>query len=203
MIQNPEIPLLLASASVGRQAILRQAGLSFESIPAYVDEAMLKEAAKADGWTAAEAALALAELKAERISRRFPSALVIGADQLLVCGEDWFDKPADLAEAARHLARLSGRTHVLETALCLYRGGSRVWHDLAAPKLTMRNLSPGFIADYLAIEGEAVCGAVGAYRLEALGSQLFARIEGDFFTILGLNLLALLGHLRQVRVLAD
>jgi septum formation protein len=203
MPQNPDIPLILASASISRQAILHQAGLLFEAIPAYVDETALKESAKAEGWTAAEAALVLAGLKAERISRRFPGALVIGADQLLVCGGDWFDKPTDLAEAAQHLERLSGHAHVLETACCAYRGGSRVWHVSAAPKLVMRKLSLGFITSYLAAEGTEICSSVGAYRLEGLGSQLFSQIEGDFFTILGLPLLALLGYLRQAGVLAD
>jgi septum formation protein len=201
MIQNPDLPLILASASSSRQAILRQAGLRFEAIPANVDEATLKESAKAAGWAAAEAAMALAELKAQRISQKFPAALVIGADQLLVCGEDWFDKPETLEAAASHLQRLSGRTHVLETAICVYRGGSPVWQFAAAPELTLRALSAEFIADYLALEGEAVCSSVGAYRLEALGSQLFSRIDGDFFTILGLPLLALLGYLRQAGAL--
>lgn len=202
MIQNPDIPLILASASSSRAALLRQAGLQFDAIPAYVDEAALKESAKAEGWTAAETALALAELKAQRISAKAPGTLVIGADQLLTCGEEWFDKPGNLETAAGHLRRLAGRTHTLETAICVYLSGSMVWHHLAAPRLTMRPLPPGFIADYLAAEGEAVCGSVGAYRLEALGAQLFDRIEGDFFTILGLPLLALLGYLRQAGVLA-
>jgi septum formation protein len=201
MIQNPDIPLILASTSVARQNMLRQAGLEVEAMPAYVDEAAVKEAAKADGWEPAELALALAELKAQRISGRFPTALVIGADQLLVCGDDWFDKPADLAAAASDLTRLSGKTHQLATAVCAYRGGAMVWHHVATPSLTMRSLSPAFIADYLAAEGDEVCNCVGAYRLEALGSQLFTRIDGDFFTILGLPLLPLLDYLRQAKML--
>ncbi len=202
MIQNPDIPLILASASASRQALLQQAGLQFKAMPADLDENALKQSAKAKGWTAAKATLALAELKARRISRKFPSAMVIGADQLLVCGEDWFDKPADLAEAGLHLQRLSGRTHALETAMCGYRNGSAVWHFSAAPKLTMRPLAAEFIKQYLATQGEAVCSCVGAYMLEKAGIQLFERIEGDFFTILGLPLLALLGFLRQADVLA-
>lgn len=201
MLQNPDIPLILASASIARQRLLRQAGLTVEALPAYVDEAAVKEAAAADGWEAAELALALAELKAQRISAKFPAALVIGADQLLVCGDDWFDKPADLAEAARHLTLLAGKTHQLVTAICAYRNGAMVWHHVATPSLTMRRLSPGFIADYLETEGDGVCGSVGGYRLEALGSHLFSRIEGDFFTILGLPMLALLDYLRQAGVL--
>lgn len=201
MLQNPEIKLILASASTSRQTLLRQAGLEADAMPAYVDEAAVKEAAKADGWEATELALALAELKAQRISGKFPAALVIGADQLLVCGDDWFDKPADLAAAERQLMRLSGQTHQLVTAICVYRGGTMVWHHLVTPSLTMRRLSPEFIADYLKAEGDAVCSSVGAYRLEALGSQLFSRIDGDFFTILGLPLLPLLDYLRQAKAI--
>jgi septum formation protein len=201
MIQNTEIQLILASASAARQQMLRQAGLEVVAMPAYVDEAAVKGAAKADGWDASELALALAELKAQRISGKFPAALVIGADQMLVCDDDWFDKPKDLAAAAADLSRLAGRTHHLPTAVCVYLGGAMVWHHVATPSLTMRSLSPGFIAEYLAAEGNALCGCVGAYRLEASGSQLFDRIDGDFFTILGLPLLPLLDYLRQAGVL--
>ena len=201
MIQNTDIQLILASASPARLQMLRQAGLEVEAMPAYVDEAAVKAAARADGWEAAELALALAELKAQRISGKFPAALVIGADQLLVCDDDWFDKPKDLAAAAADLSRLSGRTHHLPTAVCVYRGGAMVWHHVATPSLTMRSLSPGFIAEYLAAEGDALCNCVGAYRLEVLGSQLFNRLDGDFFTILGLPLLPLLDYLRQAGVL--
>jgi septum formation protein len=201
MIQNADIQLILASASPARLQMLRQAGLEVEAIPAYVDEAAVKAAARADGWEASELALALAELKAQRISGKFPAAHVIGADQLLVCDDDWFDKPKDLAAAAADLSRLSGRIHHLPTAVCVYRGGAMVWHHVATPSLTMRSLSPGFIAEYLATEGDALCGCVGAYRLEVLGSQLFNRIDGDFFTILGLPLLPLLGYLRQAGIL--
>ena len=201
MIQNPNIPLILASSSAARQTMLRQAGLQFDAVPAYVDEASVKASAKANGWEPTDLALALAEMKAERISLKFPEALVIGADQVLVCGAEWFDKPVDLTAAASHLGTLSGQTHSLVTAVCVYRSGSMAWHNTASPTLTMRTLSPTFIADYLATEGDAVCTSVGAYRLEAIGSQLFDRIDGDFFTILGLPLLALLGYLRQAGAL--
>src|SRR3978361_2136774 len=113
MIQNADIHLILASGSATRQTMLRQAGLTVEAMPAHVDEAAVKEAARADGWEPGELALALAELKAQRISRKFPGALIIGADQLLVCGKDWLDKPADLAAAQTSLQRLSGKTHLL------------------------------------------------------------------------------------------
>jgi septum formation protein len=201
MIQNPDIPLILASASTARQVLLRQAGLEVEAIAADVDEAAVKAGAKAGGGEAAALVLALAELKARRIAARYPAALVIGADQLLVCGDDWFDKPVTLDQAKTHLARLSGQTHCLPTAVCVVRGDARLWHHIATPSLTLRTLSPEFIDDYIAAEGAAVCSCVGAYRLEGLGSQLFSRIEGDFFTILGLPLLPLLGYLRQAGVL--
>jgi septum formation protein len=122
---------------------------------------------------------------------------------LLVCGEKWFDKPADLAAAQASLQQLSGQTHLLPTAVCVYRGGAMIWHHIATPSLTMRTLSPAFIADYLAAEGEEVLSSVGAYRLEALGAQLFTHIDGDFFTILGLPLLPLLGFLRQTKAILD
>ena len=117
MIQNTDIQLILASASPARLQMLRQAGLEVEAMPAYVDEAAVKAAARADGWEAAELALALAELKAQRISGKFPAALVIGADQLLVCDDDWFDKPADRAAARGQLRTLRGRSHTLETGV--------------------------------------------------------------------------------------
>jgi septum formation protein len=182
--------------------MLRQAGLTFEAIPAFIDEAAVKATAKAAQWDPHTLALTLAEQKALPISQKFPNALVIGADQLLLCGNDWFDKPQDTAAAANHLTRLSGRTHQLVTAVCVYQNGVMAWQHIATPTLTMRPLSQPFIANYLAAEGDAVLTSVGAYRLEGLGSQLFDHIEGDFFTILGLPLLALLGYLRQAGALA-
>jgi len=146
--------------------------------------------------------LALASAKAAMVAAPNPDALVIGADQLLVCEGQKFDKPVDLADAARHLRRLSGRTHTLVTAVCVHQADACIWSNVAEARLTMRPLSEAFIAQYLAAEGEAVCGSVGAYRLEGLGAQLFSAVEGDFFTVLGLNLLPLLGFLREAGVLA-
>jgi septum formation protein len=166
-----------------------------------VDEAELKLAAQAEGITAGEAALLLAAAKAERVARRDPPALVIGCDQLLVCEGRWFDKPEDMAGAAEHLRALSGHDHVLETATVAWRGGRQIWQHLERPRLTMRHLSEPFIAAYLALEGDAVLGSVGAYRLEGPGVQLFNRIEGEHSAILGLPLLPLLGFLRQHGVL--
>jgi len=147
--------------------------------------------------TAAPAALRLAELKALRISRRDPEALVIGCDQLLVCDGAWFDKPADVAEARAHLLALRGRSHTLVTAVLCQRGEQRLWHHVAQPRLTMRGFSDTFLDAYLAAEGEALTTTVGAYRLEGLGVHLFDTVEGEHAAILGLPLLSLLGFLRQ------
>jgi septum formation protein len=193
--------LVLASASAARLALLRGAGLAVEAQPAHIDEAEIKAAAQADGASPDEAALLLAELKAARIARREPDALVVAADQLLVCGDDWFDKPPTLDAARDQLRALRGRTHMLVTAVLCQRGEARIWHHVARPSLTMRDFSDGFLDAYLAAEGDALTACVGAYRLEGMGVQLFERIEGDYFSILGLPLLPLLGFLRQHRAL--
>jgi septum formation protein len=189
--------LVLASASAARLALLRGAGLAVEAQPAHIDEAEIKAAAQADGASPDETALLLAELKAARIARREPDALVIAADQLLVCGDDWFDKPPTLDAARDQLRALRGRTHMLVTAVVCQRGEARIWHHVARPSLAMRDFSDGFLDAYLAAEGDALTASVGAYRLEGMGVQLFERIEGDYFSILGLPLLPLLGFLRQ------
>jgi septum formation protein len=123
-------------------------------------------------------------------------AIVIGADQLLVCGEVWFDKPADLGQARTQLQALRGRTHELVTAVCAIQDGSRLWHAVSNPRLTMRHFADAFLDDYIPAEGADILGSVGAYRFERKGVQLFERIEGDYFAILGLPLLELLGFLR-------
>ncbi len=191
-----------ASASASRRALLQAAGLRFEALPAAVDEAAIKEAAQAENIPPRDATLMLAEAKAERIARKRPEALVIGCDQLLVCEGRWFDKPNDIAAAREQLRALRGRTHELVTAVLCWRGGRRIWQEVAVPRLAMRDFSDAFLEDYLAAEGEAVTQTVGAYRLEGLGVHLFDRITGEHAAILGLPLLALLGFLRDHRVLA-
>jgi len=189
--------LILASASAARLALLRGAGLAVDARPAHIDEAEIKAAARADGATPDDAALLLAELKATRIARRQPDALVIAADQLLVVGEEWLDKPPTLDAARAQLLTLRGRTHTLITAVLCQRGDARIWHHVTRPSLTMREFSEEFLNAYLAAEGDALTAWVGSYRLEGMGVQLFERIEGDYFSILGLPLLPLLGFLRQ------
>lgn len=192
--------VILASASPSRRQILANAGVSFRVEPAPVDEAEVKEALRAEDAPAAAVAETLAELKAAHVSRRHPGALVIGADQMLDCGGVWLDKPQSVEEAAGHLAFLSGKTHRLLASVCVLRAGARLWHHNEDAALTMRTLGEDFIAGYLEKVGELALQSVGAYQLEGLGAQLFSRIEGDYFTILGLPLLPLLDFLRNHQV---
>ena len=191
--------LILASGSAARRDLLAGAGLRFEVRAVAVDEAALREAARAEGVGAREAALLLAEAKAARI--RDPEALVIGADQILLCDDRWLEKPADLAAARAQLRFLRGREHRLVSAVVCRRHGHPVWDHVAEARLVMRPFSDEFLDVYLALEGDAVLGSVGAYRLEGPGIQLFDRVEGDHATILGLPLLPLLGFLRQHTVI--
>jgi septum formation protein len=193
---SPNDRLILASASAARACLLSSAGVDFAIEPARIDETAFKRRFHTEGRSAAECAAALAEAKARSISARHPRALVIGADQLLVCGSAWFDKPEDVVAARRQLWTLRGRTHVLETAVCAVRGDERLWGVVDAPQMTMREFTEAFLDGYLAAAGRTVLGSVGAYRLEGEGIQLFERIEGDYFSILGLPLIPLLALLR-------
>jgi septum formation protein len=190
------LPLTLASQSVIRGQILRQAGLSFTQMHPGIDEELAKASLRAEGATPREQADALAELKAVAASRRQPG-LVIGADQILDLDGQSFDKPDGLDGLRRHLRLLSGRTHRLHSAVVIAQDGAPVWRALENPRLTMRTLSPEFIETYVAACGEAALTSVGGYQLEKLGAHLFTRIEGDYFSILGLPLLAVLGYLRE------
>lgn len=201
MLQRPDPPLVLASASAARRAVLEAAGLRFAAEAAAVDEAAIKESARAEGLPAEEAAMLLSDAKARRIAARRPEALVIGADQMLVCDGRWFDKPPDLDAARAQLVALRGLPHVLVTAMVAWRDGARVWQHLARPRLVMRAFSEAFLDAYLAAEGERVLGSVGAYRLEGPGVQLFSSVEGEHSAILGLPLIPLLGFLRDHGVL--
>lgn len=198
-MMQADTPLILASESPTRAALLQAAGLLFEARPARIDETEVKRAMQAEGANTADTALMLAGMKARRI--RDPVALVIGADQLLVCGDEWFDKPDGLDGARNHLQRLRGREHRLVTAIVCHRGGTEVWRHVAEPRLWMRRFSDAVLDGYLAAEGGSILGCVGAYRLEGRGLQLFDRVEGEHGAILGLPMLPLLAFLRGHGVL--
>lgn len=194
---------MLASQSAARAVLLRAAGLVFEARPARVDEAAVKQAGLAEGGAVDQVALALAGLKAARVglSQGMEGAMVIGADQMLECEGQWFDKPADVDRAREQLLALRGRTHELVTAVVCMRDGQEVWRHVARPRLVMRSFSEAFLAEYLALEGDRVTESVGGYRIEGPGIQLFDRVEGEISAIMGLPLQALLGFLRQAGVL--
>jgi septum formation protein len=195
-------PLILASASASRARLLRAAGVTFEQRAAAVDEEAIRAALQAENASPLDAATALAELKAERVAQHAPpEALVLGADQILACEGRWFGKPESIAEARAQLAELAGRRHELATAVVGCRGGARIWHAATQVRLWLRPCSPAFLERYLAAVGERALGSVGAYQIEGLGAQLFARVEGDHFAIQGLPLLEVLEFLRAQGVL--
>lgn len=191
--------LILASGSAVRAMLLRQAGLAFEIRDSLVDEDEVKKGfAASDNWADTDAlALKLAGEKALAVSRTDPGALVIGADQILSCDGRRYDKPRDMAEARANLETFRGRTHILHSGVALAKDGAIVWGLGDRARLTMRGFTPEFLDWYLAALGEKVRSSVGCYQLEGPGIQLFERIEGDYFTILGLPLLPLLAALRH------
>jgi len=166
-----------------------------------LDEKAMRDEMKESAVDAATAATALARAKAAAVAKRHPGALVIGADQILDSGGHWFEKPRNRADALVTLQALRGRTHQLVTAVAVSRDNRHAWENVAVAKLTMRKFSDEFAARYLDAAGPRALESVGAYRLEAEGAQLFASIDGDYFAILGLPLLPLLGYLREARVL--
>ena len=196
-----EQPLILASRSESRRAVLAGAALAIEVLPADVDERAI-EAGATDKSPDAIARL-LADAKALAVSARHPGRLVLGADQTLGLGGRVFAKPADLAAARAQLRALRGRTHTLHSAIALARDGAVVFAHCEPAALTMRNFSDGFLEAYFETVGPAVTASVGCYQVEAAGIQLFERIEGDHFTILGLPLLPLLAYLRGAGYLAE
>lgn len=195
--------LVLASGSRTRAEMLRAAGVEIEQVAARVDEDEVKAALRAEGAEAREIADALAELKARRVSGRFPGRLVLGADQVLVCEGETFDKPADMAGARAQLLSLRGKVHQLLSGGVVYVDGEPVWRHVGMARLIMRPFSERFVDDYLNRVGEAALESVGAYHLEGLGAQLFSRVDGDHFTVLGLPLLELLGFLRARGLLIE
>jgi septum formation protein len=195
--------LILASASQARLAMLKAAGVAAEAIPARIDEAAIKGAMLAEAAPPRDIADKLAELKALRLSARHSGRLVLGADQVLVSEGRLLDKPTDLAEARQQLLALRGRPHQLLSAAVVALDGAPVWRHLGTARLSVRPFTDTFLDSYLAQIGDLALNSVGCYHLEGLGAQLFARIEGDYFTILGLPLLELLGFLRARGVLIE
>ena len=188
------LPPILASHSAVRRALLVNAGIAVEAIPADIDERVVQ---RDSGLThPADIAALLAGAKARAVSRHHPGRIVIGADQTLALGDELFSKPKDRAAAAAQIARLAGRTHALHSAVSVMMDGEPQFAHVGVARMTMRALTDAQIAAYLDAAGAAVTASVGAYQLERTGVHLFERIEGDHFTILGLPLLPLLGFLR-------
>jgi septum formation protein len=189
--------LVLASQSTARRAMLAAAGVPHEALPAHVDEDAITAGLLAEKASPERIADALAEVKAMKISRQHPGALVLGADSVVVTADGTLiNKPETRPRAEAQLRTLSGTAHRLISAAVICEAGKPVWRSAASAKLRMRSLSDRFIADYLDAEGDAVLGCVGCYRIEAMGAQLFSRIDGDQFVIRGLPLLTVLDYLR-------
>lgn len=189
--------LILASSSKSRASILTHTGVSFSQVPSSVDEEPVKASMANSGATAAQCALRLAEMKAASVSTLHPEAFVLGCDQMLDCGGRWFDKPKGPVQARTHLEDLRGRKHSLFNGMVVVRGSQTIWQYTNHAVLEMRAFSDAFLDQYLATVGEQVLFTVGGYHFEGPGAQLFTSIEGDFFSILGLPRLPLLGFLRE------
>lgn len=191
-------PVILGSGSIFRRQLLENAGIEIEVDRPQVDERAVEASIAGSGVAPVELAQILAEAKAIEVSGRNSGRLVIGCDQTMSLGDRIFHKPADMEEARRNLLALSGRTHELNSAVVLARDGEAIWRHVETARLTMRPLDPAFIGRYLARVGHQALQSVGAYQIEGAGIQLFERIEGDHFTIVGMPMLPLLAELRRL-----
>ncbi|WP_296675297.1 nucleoside triphosphate pyrophosphatase [Novosphingobium sp.] len=192
--------LILASQSASRSAMLKAAGVLHQAVPAHLDERAIE--AELSSSMPETIALALAQAKAEAVSRQRPGDLVLGSDSLVVVGGRRFDKPASRDEAAAHLRLFSGKHMSLHSAAALARGGRCLWKQVDTATLAFRDLSDRFIAGYLDHEWPAVAGCVGVFRIEGLGIQLFEEIRGDHFTVLGMPLFLVLRALRELKAIS-
>lgn len=195
-------PILLASASTIRATLLRNAGLSFTTQIARVDEESLRAAMTAEGASPRDQADALADLKAARVAGRNPDAVVIGCDQILDLDGGVHGKPDTVDAARAQLQALRGRTHKLHTAIVLYEAGRPVWRHVEEVRLTMRAFTDAYLEEYLQRNAPAIFGSAGAYQLEGEGVRLFSEVRGDYFSVLGLPVLPLLNYLGQRGMIA-
>lgn len=193
--------LVLASGSRTRARMLEAAGIEIEIAVPAIDEPELMASLKESGASVERAAEVLAEMKARRVAPRFPGRPVLGCDQMLECDGRWLDKARDRTHARDQLQLLRGRAHHLITSAVLVRDETRIWHHTDKAEMRFRDFSDSFLDFYIGAAGQEILQSVGAYQLEGLGAQLFERIEGDFFTILGLPLLPVLAILREHQVL--
>ena len=198
MTLQDKAKLVLASGSQVRANILRGAGIDFEICPSQVDEDLLKGKIT----NGPDLALSLAAEKARAVADKYSDQPVLGADQILSCDGKLFDKPRNMDEARENLIFMRGKTHQLINGLVLILNGQSAWQNTATASLTMREFTDDFLDMYLEKAGTSILSSVGCYRLEAEGSQLFEKIDGDYFTILGLPLMPLLGALREHGVVA-
>lgn len=195
--------IILASNSRFRAELLKNAGIEFTTTSASVDERAIEQPLLEAKLGPADIAQVLAEAKAEEVSSRNPNALVIGCDQTLSMNGDMFHKPVDMQKARQHLLSFSGETHQLNSAVAIVFNQQTIWRHVSIANMTMRKLTPEYIGRYLAQAGQPVLNSVGAYQLEGIGVQLFKKIEGDYFSIIGLPLLPLLSELRNLGVIDD
>jgi septum formation protein len=195
-------PLVLASGSRARAAMLHQVALPFVQVQSRCDEASLRDVLRAEAARTEDAAVAIADMKATLGAERSPvEAIVLGSDQMLELDGDWLEKPADVAAARAQLLRLRGRTHRLVSAVVAMRHRARVWHAVDVAEVTVRPFSESWLDGYLEACGPEVTESVGSYRLEGLGAHLVSTVRGDHFTVLGMPLLPLLEFLRNQGVL--
>lgn len=193
--------LVLASASPFRRMLLENAGIAFQAKAADIDERAIEGEVERQGSSPEEVALILAEAKARNVGQAFPDDIIIGSDQTMSLGARVYHKPRDMNEARDHLLSLSGQVHQLNSGIVLTRGNDILWKHVSSARMSVRPLRPEFIDAHLARAGNKALASVGAYQLESEGIQLFDRIDGDYFTILGLPMLPLLAKLRDLRVI--